>query len=239
MRRQRVRRRRVRGRVAAGQNQSARMGWHGNVAPRFLSSVVSPVASEGRERPELLASTSRLPAWNPGGAAGGASLRRSESRFCWAMPREGLLAAAAPRRLPPGRASARSTAERQLFPPSLPPLLRSSEPDPENRGLSAFSLSSEPDSRRRLPLPTPVTDSFSALQVMGVPGVLALFSSQRKNPVLVSYGALCADGAGLGAVGGGRAAASATCRARFLEWPSWERPHLYEGGRDGSVFSNA
>lgn len=28
--------------------------------------------------------------------------------------------------------------------------------------------------------------SFCALQVMGVPGVLALFSSQRKNPVLVS-----------------------------------------------------
>uniref|UniRef100_A0A803VRB4 Uncharacterized protein n=1 Tax=Ficedula albicollis TaxID=59894 RepID=A0A803VRB4_FICAL len=28
--------------------------------------------------------------------------------------------------------------------------------------------------------------SFCALQVMGVPGVLALFSSQRKNPVLVN-----------------------------------------------------
>lgn len=34
----------------------------------------------------------------------------------------------------------------------------------------------------------PVTNSFCALQVMGVPGVLALFSSQRKNPVLVSLG---------------------------------------------------
>ncbi|KAL2304730.1 hypothetical protein Nmel_006684 [Mimus melanotis] len=31
-----------------------------------------------------------------------------------------------------------------------------------------------------------VANSFCALQVMGVPGVLALFSSQRKNPVLVN-----------------------------------------------------
>lgn len=52
------------------------------------------------------------------------------------------------------------------------------------------SLSSESDTCR------PVTNSFSGLQVMGVPGVLALFSSQRKNPVLVSFGALCVYGAG-------------------------------------------
>lgn len=33
----------------------------------------------------------RLPAKNPGGAAGGTSARRSESRFCRAMPRAGPL----------------------------------------------------------------------------------------------------------------------------------------------------
>uniref|UniRef100_A0A672V728 Uncharacterized protein n=1 Tax=Strigops habroptila TaxID=2489341 RepID=A0A672V728_STRHB len=32
----------------------------------------------------------------------------------------------------------------------------------------------------------PLTNSFCALQVMGLPGLLALFSSQRKNPVLVN-----------------------------------------------------
>ncbi|XP_050176481.1 uncharacterized protein LOC126642680 isoform X1 [Myiozetetes cayanensis] len=32
----------------------------------------------------------------------------------------------------------------------------------------------------------PVTSCFCAPQVMGVPGVLALFSSQRKNPILVN-----------------------------------------------------
>lgn len=45
--------------------------------------------------------------------------------------------------------------------------------------LLCHSLSSESDTC------LPVTNSFCALQVMGVPGLLALFSSQRKNPVLV------------------------------------------------------
>lgn len=64
--------------------------------------------------------------------------------------------------------------------------------------LLCSSLSSESDTC------LPVTNSFCALQVMGVPGVLALFSSQRKNPVLVSLelgGGLCCTGWGQNVVG--------------------------------------
>lgn len=58
VRRQRLRRRHVRGRVAAGQNQSARVGRDGNAALRFLPFAVSSAVSEGGERPRLLAGPS-------------------------------------------------------------------------------------------------------------------------------------------------------------------------------------
>ncbi|PKU32148.1 hypothetical protein llap_17548 [Limosa lapponica baueri] len=55
-----------------------------------------------------------------------------------------------------------------------------SDPSLENEDLLCSGLSSESDTC------LPVANPFCALQVMGVPGVLALFSSQRKNPVLVN-----------------------------------------------------
>lgn len=121
--------------------------WHPAFCPPWFP-LWLPRAGRGRSSLRalpgfLLGIRAVLRAELPSGGARAASAGRCRERGC-------------SRPLPPaGRASARSTAERQLFPPSLPPLLRSSEPDPENRGLSAFSLSSEPDSRRRLPLPTP------------------------------------------------------------------------------------
>ncbi|XP_047930929.1 uncharacterized protein [Anser cygnoides] len=69
-----------------------------------------------------------------------------------------------------------------LFPLSVSDLTAPLIPALKTRAFHLFcgSLSSESDTCR------PVTNSFSGLQVMGVPGVLALFSSQRKNPVLVN-----------------------------------------------------
>lgn len=122
--------------------------WHPAFCPPWFP-LWLPRAGRGRSSVRalpgfLLGTRAVLRAELPSGGARAASAGRCRERGC-------------SRPLPP--AGCRRDVPRHGAPQSgsssLPPLLRSSEPDPENRGLSAFSLSSEPDSRRRLPLPTP------------------------------------------------------------------------------------